>query len=155
MVLLVLEFLLILFLFISLLFHLLLVIVDVRLLLRPFRLLLLCSLPLLLLRVFRPLLAHLLRLPLFRYFRLLFSQCHAQSILILIMTLFILLGKQGVFLFYFPFYLFVTFFQTLMNAPLHHPFVDRVKALCTNTIGSHHCTCKRGYTGNGTTCKGT
>ena len=27
-----------------------------------------------------------------------------------------------------------------------------VNALCENTIGSHKCTCKSGYTGDGRTC---
>ena len=28
-------------------------------------------------------------------------------------------------------------------------------ATCTNTIGSHNCTCKEGFTGNGRSCSGT
>ena len=156
MLLLVLDFLLILFLFFSLLFLLLLVIVDVRLLLQPLRLLLLCSLPLLLLRAFRPLLAHLLRLPLSRYFFLILSESHAQSILIL-MILFILLGNQGggVFLFETFSLLFICCLFPDADECTASPPVCHVKALCTNTNGSHRCTCKRGYTGNGTTCKGT
>ena len=30
-----------------------------------------------------------------------------------------------------------------------------VNANCTNTNGSHNCTCKEGYTGNGQSCSGT
>ena len=30
-----------------------------------------------------------------------------------------------------------------------------VHAICINTIGSHTCTCKLGYQGNGTICEGT
>ena len=30
-----------------------------------------------------------------------------------------------------------------------------VNATCTNTVGSHNCTCKEGYTGNGGSCAGT
>ena len=30
-----------------------------------------------------------------------------------------------------------------------------VNANCTNTVGSHNCTCKEGFTGNGDTCSGT
>ena len=29
-----------------------------------------------------------------------------------------------------------------------------VNAVCQNTVGSHTCTCKAGYTGNGQTCHG-
>ena len=110
--------------------------------------------PLLFLRVLRPLLAHLLRLPLSRYFRLLLFQSHAQSILILV-TLFILLGNQGVFLFETLSLLFIFYLSADADECTASPPVCHVKALCTNTNGSHRCTCKRGYTGNGTTCKGT
>ena len=30
-----------------------------------------------------------------------------------------------------------------------------VNANCTNTVGSHNCTCNEGFTGNGHTCSGT
>ena len=30
-----------------------------------------------------------------------------------------------------------------------------VNANCTNTVGSHNCTCKEGFTGNGRSCSGT
>ena len=30
-----------------------------------------------------------------------------------------------------------------------------VNATCTNTIGSHNCTCKEGFTGDGRLCSGT
>ena len=30
-----------------------------------------------------------------------------------------------------------------------------VNANCTNTVGSHNCTCKGGFTGNGRSCSGT
>ena len=30
-----------------------------------------------------------------------------------------------------------------------------VNANCTNSVGSHNCTCKEGFTGNGTSCAGT
>ena len=155
MVLVVLEFLLIWFLFFRLpfLLFLFMVIVRLRLRLRPPRPLLLCCLPLLLLRVLLPLFAHLLRLPLSRYFRLLLFQSHAQSILILV-TLFILLGNQGVFLFK-TLSLLICYLSPDADECTASPPVCHVKALCTNTIGSHRCTCKRGYTGNGTTCKGT
>ena len=29
-----------------------------------------------------------------------------------------------------------------------------IQATCTNTIGSFNCTCKTGYSGNGTSCEG-
>ena len=29
-----------------------------------------------------------------------------------------------------------------------------VNAVCQNSVGSHNCTCKAGYTGNGQTCHG-
>ena len=29
-----------------------------------------------------------------------------------------------------------------------------VNAFCNNTVGSHNCTCNRGYSGNGQTCTG-
>ena len=29
-----------------------------------------------------------------------------------------------------------------------------VNANCTNTVGSHKCTCKEGYTGDGRSCSG-
>ena len=35
------------------------------------------------------------------------------------------------------------------------PSVCHVNAQCTNTIGSYRCTCKPGYSGNGTRCTGT
>ena len=29
-----------------------------------------------------------------------------------------------------------------------------VNAKCSNTVGSHNCTCKRGFTGDGRSCSG-
>ncbi|XP_015749474.1 PREDICTED: uncharacterized protein LOC107329265 [Acropora digitifera] len=64
----------------------------------------------------------------------------------------LVLQNQGVFLFETLSLLFICYLSPDADECTASPPVCHVKALCTNTNGSHRCTCKRGYTGNGTTC---
>ena len=53
------------------------------------------------------------------------------------------------------FSLFSFFFLTDIDECKTYPYKCHVNALCNNTHGSHVCTCKPGYTGDGRNCTGT
>ena len=53
------------------------------------------------------------------------------------------------------FSLFSFFFLTDIDECKTYPYKCHVNALCNNTHGSHVCTCKAGYTGDGRNCTGT
>ena len=53
------------------------------------------------------------------------------------------------------FSLFSFFFLTDIDKCKTYPYKCHVNALCNNTHGSHVCTCKPGYTGDGRNCTGT
>ena len=50
---------------------------------------------------------------------------------------------------------FFIFFLTDIDECKTYPYKCHVNALCNNTHGSHVCTCKPGYTGDGRNCTGT
>ena len=57
-----------------------------------------------------------------------------------------------------PFFIlfsFFFFFLTDIDECKTYPYKCHVNALCNNTHGSHVCTCKPGYTGDGRNCTGT
>ena len=52
-------------------------------------------------------------------------------------------------------FLFFPFFLTDIDECKTHPGKCHTNAICNNTHGSHVCTCKPGYNGDGHNCKGT
>ena len=56
---------------------------------------------------------------------------------------------------HFSFFPFLPFFLTDIDECKTYPGKCHVNATCNNTHGSHVCTCKPGYTGDGRNCTGT